>query len=208
MNKTNRSKAVEKFIKHNHKFHLMSADKEYQRKRFEYGVIDNCYITDNACLVKTSEDLSNQLQSEKHGKDVMERLLKGKDANDNVGMKYKIDFNRLINDAKENGFKDTFKQQKEESSYDKLSHVVYIDGACYYLRLINKAFQCINDGKISTLTQVKRPYGTKGNYTKALHIETSVGECYLLNFTRTMETGTPLKDDFENLYNLLDYVIK
>ena len=207
MNKDNRTRAINKFIKHNHKFHLESAAIGHQKGRMEYGVVDKHYLTDGACLVYTSEDLHECLQSENHCETVMERFLKEKDKSDNIGTKHTIDFNKLIADAKKLGFKDTFKQQEDEWSDNKYAHVVCFDDACYRLRLINKAFQCINDGKVATLTQVKRPMGTKGKYTKALHVQTDIGECYLLNFVRNMDTEIPLREDFKNVYDLLDYEV-
>ena len=211
MNKTNRNKAVEKFIKHNHKFHLRNIPNEYNKGDMKYGVFNNCYLTDGCCVVKTSEDLSSHLQSENDGEYVLNTLnnaLNERKRKDNIGNTYKIDINKLINDAKLNGFKDTFKQQQEENSNFRKSHVVHLNGSCFYFRLLHKAFQCINDGQISTITEVKRPYGTEGKYTNSLYIQTSIGECFLLNFYRPDNMVISLEDDFNHVYNLLDYVIE
>ena len=210
MNKTNRNKAVEKFIKHNHKFHLRNLPNE-QKGNMRYGVFNNNYLTDGCCVVKTSEDLSEHLQSKNDSEHILNTLntaLNERKRNDNIGNTYMIDINKLINDAKSNGFKDTFKQQQEENSNFRKSHVIHLNGSCFYFRLLHKAFQCINDGEISMITEVKRPYGTEGKYSKSLYLQTGIGECFLLNFYRPDNMEISLEDDFNHVYNLLDYVIK
>ena len=118
MNEKSRSKAIEKFIKHSRKYRLGKNIDEY-KSSMEYGVINGKYLTDMYCLVYTKEDLSSYAQSENECSYRLSNLLKERKNMDNIVKSYKVNLNKLFDDIKQDGFKDTFKQENEEKILSK-----------------------------------------------------------------------------------------
>lgn len=189
-----RLKAMEKYIKKS----IRHSHKNITEYSYEYGVIGGKYLCDAYDIVFTNDDISSLPQSKCDMTRGIEQMLKSEKNAIKDNKTYIIDINKLINDIKADGYKDTLKQMNYEKQNSNETYVVYINNTFIYFRLFYKAYMCIDNNEVCKVSDI-------GNKKQPIYISNDVGEILILPFNT--DGKKEVLNSFK-CYNLLDYVVK